>query len=671
MMWDSSKMKSRSFITKELMGKKPNSYGTFQMFFCIFSPKRYVFLCSVLILSFILFFGSGFAAASDQRDSQKNLGSNFNSDTQNIGLKIQNMLINESNYIPGRIIVKYSTDPLYTQSSYEIQQNLLESSNSTVLIDYSRYGTPGLQLISTKNDLAAALETYLKSPIVEYAEPDYLLSIDAIPNDPDFSLLWGMYNTGQSGGTPGTDIDAPEAWDLATGSSSVVIAVIDTGVDYNHEDLASNMWVNTGEIPNNGIDDDGNGYIDDYLGWDFYNNDNDPMDDYSHGTHCSGTIAGVGNNEIGVTGVNWQAKIMPLKFLGAAGFGSISDAILAINYASQMGASVISNSWGGSGYSQALKDAIDASPAVVVCSAGNERNNNDLSPHYPSSYDSPNIISVASINRYNSLSSFSNYGLISVDLGAPGSDIYSTVPGNGYRMESGTSMATPHVSGVAGLIKSYCPGSTTDQIIKAILETVDPVPDLTGKTVTGGRLNAFRALQYCNPSPTPTHFSFDVQSDPIGWINPSGKFTVPYGESKTFMIKPAAGAMVKNLTINGDEKSPKPESNFTIDNVDMDYIIRLNNEALPGVVIAAFNISSIGGNEVRFTDASWGSPNTWKWDFGDGHYGEGSQVEHTYEKPGVYTVSMWARNDLSQSQVVAGNIEIPLTNSQESLLLFT
>ena len=172
------------------------------------------------------------------------------------------------------------------------------------------------------------------------------------------------------------------------------------------------------------------------------------------------------------------------------------------------------------------------------------------------------------------------------------------------------------------------------------------------------------------PTP-PEHFSFDVQSDPIGWINPSGKFTVPSGESKTFMIKPAAGAMVKNLTINGDELSPKPESSFTIDNVDRNYIIRLNNEALPGVVIAAFSINSLGGNTVRFTDASWGSPTIWKWDFGDRQYGEGSQVEHKYEKPGVYTVSMWARNDLSQSQVVAGNIEIPLTINQESVLLFT
>ena len=269
---------------------------------------------------------------------------------------------------------------------------------------------------------------------MEHAEPNYVVSADiAPPDDTDFNRLWGLHNTGQNvNGTNGTndaDIDALEVWDVTTGSSDVVVAVIDSGVDINHPDLQNNIWVNTGEIADNLIDDDGNGYVDDVNGWDFLIDDKDPRDSHGHGTHVAGTIAAVSDNNRGVTGVSWSAKIMALRFLDAWGLGSTANAIEAIEYANSMGADIINNSWGGGGYNQALKDAIDASSALVVCAAGNNGRNNDSIPHYPSSYTSTNIIAVAATNQNDQLAGFSNYGNVSVDVGAPGVNIYSTAPG--------------------------------------------------------------------------------------------------------------------------------------------------------------------------------------------------------------------------------------------------
>ena len=345
----------------------------------------------------------------------------------------------------------------------------------------------------------AARELMRSAPqTVEYAEPNYILYADTTPNDPSFSQLYGLHNTGQTGGTADADIDAPEAWNTCTGGN-VVVAVIDTGVDYTHPDLAANMWVNTGEIPGNGIDDDGNGFVDDYRGWDFCYNDSNPMDGNSHGTHCAGTIGAVGNNGIGVVGVNWNVKIMPVKFLSDSGSGSTSDAISAINYARMMGAKVMSNSWGGGGYSQALKDAIDAANnagSIFVAAAGNSGSNNDSSPHYPSSYTSENIIAVAATDHNDALASFSCYGPTSVDLGAPGVSILSTVPNGSYASYSGTSMATPHVSGVCALVWAKFPSLTNAQVKNLILQGTDPVSSLNGKVLSGGRLNANKALNH-------------------------------------------------------------------------------------------------------------------------------------------------------------------------------
>jgi len=300
-----------------------------------------------------------------------------------------------------------------------------------------------------------------------------------IPNDPFFSYLYGLHNTGQTEGTEDADIDAPEAWVTTTGSSSVVVAVIDTGVDYSHPDLAANIWTDP---------------VTGYHGYDYANNDNDPMDDHGHGTHCAGTIGAVGNNGVGVAGVNWNVKIMALKFLDSSGSGYISNAISAIQYANSHGAQVISDSWGGAGNSQALKDAIDASSAVVVCAAGNNGVNTDTSPQYPSAYPSNNIIAVAATDDNDNLASFSNYGATSVDVAAPGVSIYSTYPGNLYTTMSGTSMATPHVAGVAALVKAAAPSYTAAQIKTTIMNGVDMKPGLSGRCVTGGRLNAKNSI---------------------------------------------------------------------------------------------------------------------------------------------------------------------------------
>jgi serine protease len=365
-------------------------------------------------------------------------------------------------------------------------------------------GSPGFLEVTLRPEITvdAAMAAYSESQFVAYVEPNYRLQLAAVgdpvtPDDPMYSSLWGLNNTGQSGGTLDADIDAAEAWAITTGSSSTIVAVIDTGVDYTHPDLAANMWVNSGEIAGNGIDDDANGYIDDIYGYDFVNNDGDPFDDHSHGTHVAGTIAGVGDNGIGVTGVAWNARIMGLKFLSASGSGYISNAVRALDYAVANGAKISNNSWGGGGYSQSMADAITRAQAaghVFVAAAGNNGTDNDVGPHYPSNYTHDNVISVAATDRYDAMASFSNYGATTVDIAAPGVSTLSTTPNNSYAYYSGTSMATPHVSGVVALVMSQHPDWTYQQIVDQVLNTSDALSSLEGKMVTAGRLNAARAV---------------------------------------------------------------------------------------------------------------------------------------------------------------------------------
>ena len=344
----------------------------------------------------------------------------------------------------------------------------------------------------------AAMAQYGEHSAIEYIEPNYTLTASAVfPNDPDYGQLWGLNNAGRINGTDDADIDAPEAGEIRTGSPDVVIGVIDTGVDYTHPDLINNLWINPGEIPDNGLDDDGNGFVDDVHGYDFVNNDGDPFDDNGHGTHVAGTIAAEGDNGIGITGVTWSAQIMALKFLDAFGFGTTFDAIQAIEYAILMGADLTNNSWGGGGFSQPLRDAIAAAGEagqVFVAAAGNFSSDSDAFPSYPAAYDLDNIISVAATDENDQLADFSNFGVISVDLAAPGVDIFSTTPSNNYGFLSGTSMASPHVAGVVSLLLAENPDLTPVEIKNRLIETIDPIPALADITVSGGRLNAFNAL---------------------------------------------------------------------------------------------------------------------------------------------------------------------------------
>jgi len=345
---------------------------------------------------------------------------------------------------------------------------------------------------------------------VLYAQPDYEMDVlSTVPDDPRFNELWGMYNTGAGGGKARADIHAPEAWDLGTGSEDIIVAVIDTGVDYTHPDLAPNMWVNEAEKNGTtGVDDDNNGYVDDIYGYDFCNNDGDPKDDYFHGTHCAGTIGAVGNNTVGVAGVCWNVKIMALKFLSSSGSGYTSNAIKCVEYAKKMGAKLSSNSWGGGGYSQALKDAIDAAGAqgmLFVAAAGNSGTNNDTQPAYPGSYTSDCIISVMATDKTDSKAYFSCYGHNSVDIAAPGVNILSTFPTyktaaisgsltTYYSTISGTSMATPHVAGACALIWSRDPLLTGAQVKDILLKSVDKIPAFSELCTSGGRLNVYNAL---------------------------------------------------------------------------------------------------------------------------------------------------------------------------------
>jgi subtilisin family serine protease len=359
---------------------------------------------------------------------------------------------------------------------------------------------------------AQAIRALNRDPRVAYAEPNFILhAADVIPNDPFFSRLWGLHNTGQNvnftAGTPDADIDAPEAWSVSTGSSDVVVAVIDTGVDTAHPDLAPNIWVNAGEdcagCRTNGVDDDGNGYVDDWRGWDFANGDNNPTDDNGHGTHVAGTVAATGNNGLGVAGVTWSSRIMPLKFLGADGSGTTDDAISAILYARAKGVPILNNSWGGGEASQALLDAIqqaDASGELFVAAAGNDFTNTDVEPFYPASYDVPNLLVVGASDQFDRKAWFSNYGTRTVDLSAPGTNIYSTWPGASYRFADGTSMATPQVSGAAALAKAVFPDASGVGLKALLVRDVDPIATLNAASRTGGRLNVDHAAR-CSGSP--------------------------------------------------------------------------------------------------------------------------------------------------------------------------
>lgn len=400
-------------------------------------------------------------------------------------------------YVPGELLVKFKTGTLSTGRRASALARINASVEEEILTPAMRSaGDEGFVLVRTSMDVMDALRSVKGNSDIEYAEPNWIYTYGAASNDPYFTAgyLWGM------NGTYGCN--ASTAWAAGhTGSSTVYVGVIDEGAMYSHPDLQGNFG-NPREIAGNGRDDDGNGYVDDAYGWDFVSNNNSTYDGTAddHGTHVAGTIGAVGGNATGVAGVCWSVKMISAKFLGTNG-GTTANAIKAIDYITNLktrdGLNIVAtnNSWGGGGFSQALQDAItraNNANILFIAAAGNNGSDNNSVPNYPSNYTNANVIAVAAIASNGTLASFSNYGATTVDIGAPGVGIYSTLPGSSgatYGSYSGTSMATPHVTGAAALYASTHPGATAAQIKAAILNTGTPTPSLTGKCVTGKRLN--------------------------------------------------------------------------------------------------------------------------------------------------------------------------------------
>ncbi len=413
--------------------------------------------------------------------------------------------------VPGEYIVRLKPNML------EMNRGALSAS----LGAFIKSTIPSQNIVVVKRAMFESIDSGVKAlaqnPLVDIAEPNYIYKASRVSDDPMMGQLWGLKNIGQkdsSGkvGVVGVDVGVEQAWDITTGSDKMVVAVIDTGVDFNHPDLKDNLWTNEVELNGQpGVDDDNNGVIDDIHGFNAITGNGNAMDDQGHGSHCSGTIGAKGNDGKGIVGVNWNVKIMAVKFLDANGSGSLENALKAIDYATKMGAKVMSNSWGGGGFSQTLFDSIKRSNeagALFLAAAGNDSNNNDTNPSYPASYDVPNIISVAAIDNQGAKASFSNYGKRTVHLGAPGVNIYSST-GGAYDSWSGTSMATPHVSGVAALVWSNEPNLTAIELKQRLLQTARPIAGLKGKTKTGGLVNAYLAITNKTPEP-------DI-NDPANW----------------------------------------------------------------------------------------------------------------------------------------------------------
>lgn len=412
----------------------------------------------------------------------------------------------KAEYVPGQLIVKFK-DGLRAEAMAS-----MASENQMVFQNSIQGVGADLFTMSEDLDMDAVIAKIKTDPRVKYVEPNYYLWPTATPNDTLFTQQWGLKNSGQEvrgqRGTAGTDIEAAAAWNITQGSRDVIVAVIDTGVEILHPDIAPNRWYNIKELNGagnlnnwrpNGVDDDGNGYVDDVVGWDFYYNLNNPRDlNSGHGTHVAGIAAASGNNGKGVAGVSWRARIMPLAVQDYASGGlPISAIVEALAYAQKMGAQVVNMSLGAYGASQALQDAVNQTTNPIICAAaGNDGTNNDTKPHYPSNYTNANLIAVAATDQADKLAAFSNFGASSVDVAAPGVNIVSTyIEGSGYAYASGTSMASPMVAGIAALLKSQRPGLSPAQVVSIIKNGVEPIGALSGKVSTGGRVSALKALQ--------------------------------------------------------------------------------------------------------------------------------------------------------------------------------
>lgn len=428
---------------------------------------------------------------------------------------------------PGKILIKFSDEYSEKETLQEIRSTqkkikvhyFKNTSVRAIEIPSEKSLADAIADVAALKELAGVLEVY----------PNIRVKLAQTPNDPRYGNQYYLNNSRQQGGLLDADVDAPEAWEKITGSTDVVVGVIDTGVNYNHPDISANIWTNPGESgvdangndkAANGVDDDGNGFIDDVKGWNFIDNNNDPMDYNGHGTHVAGIIGAVGNNGIGISGVNWKVSLVPIQIFDALGSTDLITILRGINYATMMKFPVTNNSYGGPDHSPAFEDILRGNleaGGLFIAAAGNEGSNSDLFPFYPAGYDFENIISVAASDPSDLLANFSNYGKASVDLAAPGVDILSLWLGNSYISNSGTSMAAPLVAGAAALIKSLHPDWTFAQIKNQILVTVDVFENKfwKDKVATNGRLNVARAVE-ATPSPLPLRLELHSIEPVIG-----------------------------------------------------------------------------------------------------------------------------------------------------------
>ena len=395
--------------------------------------------------------------------------------------------VNQSEMVADQVLVHLNE----SDASVELVE-LAAKYNATVDRELSDGHTFVVRLAAPSLDAVEKAVAYFTDAAasIAYAEPDFIRHFSVIPNDSDYGSLWGL-----------SAISMPSAWDISTGSREVVVAVIDTGMDMDHPDLAANLWTNAVEIAGDEIDNDGNGFVDDVNGWDFVASDNDPEDGNGHGTHCSGTIGAVGNNDKQVAGVCWNVSIMPVRAADDSGSLASSDVVGAIYYAADNGAKVLSNSYGGSDFSQTEYDAIDYANdqgCIFVAAAGNDASDNDAVPQYPAGYDVANIISVAATDENDELASFSNYGSSTVDVAAPGVEILSTYLSGGTETLQGTSMACPHVAGAMALLASIYEEVTPIEARQLLMDSVDEVAALNGKVLSGGRLNVLSLFENAN-----------------------------------------------------------------------------------------------------------------------------------------------------------------------------
>jgi|GEM_PF-1207354 len=474
--------------------------------------------------------------------------------------------------------------------------------------------------------------------------PNVLLRPAGLVDEPRFDEQWALENTGQTGGVPDADIDAADAFGLTTGDETVVVAILDSGIDLDHPELAETLWANPGEIAGNDIDDDGNGLVDDVNGWDFVANDADVSDATGHGTRVAGVVAAAANGE-GIVGVAPGVRVMPVRVCGAG--CPLSDIVEGLTYAADMGATIVNMSFTGVGsFFAPIGDVLagDASGVLAVAAAGNDGGDNDLEPQYPASFDLPNVISVAATDASDELASFSNIGATSVDLGAPGVAILSTADGGDLELGDGTSYAAPHVAGVAALVASLRPGLTPEELAGYVLAGVDPLDDLEGLTVTGGRLNGYGALAVATAPeavvtitpaaptvPATVTFSGAASTDPAGsivsyrWVFSDGTTATAKTVTRTFSV---AATITASLTVTDDDGLTGTSSR-TVVLRDGSAIVTATPTI--GTVPATVSVSAMLPSGVA-TAATW--------DFGDGTTATGNSASHVYTTPGVYQVTV-------------------------------